>query len=152
MQSFSAVTVTAVATGAPVLLQVNLTPLRHRRRQSNDPFIGPGGTTNDCAAAISYSIINEQLFADGNLVSTNFFGLATGYAPLGLINPTGPIATSFSIINGYLAWSNAPFTNGAATFCITPNGILNAVFNPSKQSATCETVHLSAVPGMGSSP
>lgn len=56
---------------------------------------------------------------------------------------SGSISTTFTLgPRGTLVWNNGAFSNGAATFCSSPNGSIYAVFQQSARPSDCLVVQL----------
>lgn len=128
----------------PFVVSVQILIGRLARRDQGG-FIASGGTTGNCASALSFSLTNGQLFVENQLVSAN---AGVAFSPLAPSFPTGSITGVFAVSNGILSWNNAAFTNGQASFCIGADGVLEAVFIAGQAPAGCVPVQLSVVSGL----
>jgi hypothetical protein len=91
---------------------------------------GQGTSTDSCANAIMYTLINGHLFSNTSSGSTQFGAPAnvdyTTFVPQA--NP-GPITTTFSVdAQNNLIWSNVAFYNNFAQWCIRADNTVIAVF------------------------
>jgi hypothetical protein len=112
-------------------------------RRDEASFIAQVGTTSNCDNAVKYSIVNGQLFLDGKIVSMT---PGQAFAPLGQSNG-GSISRTFSIEDSTLIWRHPSFDGGVAKFCLTPGGILEAVFKANGAPPNCRPIILAAIPG-----
>ena len=121
----------------------------YKKRQTYQSYVGPGGiSTSDCSMAAVYIVYQQQLFIDGQLISTN---PGTPYQPFAVSSGgVGTIITTFAIdMNNFLTWRNLNFTNGEAYFCEQALQI-NALFDGLYYQGyppNCEIVSLVAIPG-----
>ncbi|KAM0342495.1 hypothetical protein ACHAPU_009468 [Fusarium lateritium] len=121
--------------GEAIILQVN--PQR-RLAKRDTTFVGNNNPTS-CDLATAFRIESEQLLQDG--VSVYYEG--EGYQELAAQDapPTDAVTRAFSIMDGYLLWTNAAF--GQAAFCQTPSDGKVYITFTSKPTG-CQTVTLTA--------
>jgi hypothetical protein len=97
------------------------------KRQVASGFVGPNGLLGGAEAGIWYTLQGTILFADGLQVSTN---PGVQSMPFTGSNIIGSITTSFARVGGGISWANESFYEGAASFCVSSNGTVYAVFHP----------------------
>jgi hypothetical protein len=122
----------------------------YKKRQTYQSYVGPGGIpTSDCSMAAVYIVYQQQLFIDGQLISTN---PGTPHQPFAVSSGgVGTITTTFAIdVNNFLTWQNLNFTNGEAYFCeqvLQINALFDGLYYQS-YPPNCEIVSLVAIPGI----
>jgi hypothetical protein len=99
--------------------------------------------------AAVYIVYQQQLFIDGQLISTN---PGTPHQPFAVSSGgVGTITTTFAIdVNNFLTWQNLNFTNGEAYFCeqvLQINALFDGLYYQS-YPPNCEIVSLVAIPGI----
>jgi hypothetical protein len=122
-------------TGEAIILQVN--PQR-RLAKRDTTFVGNNNPTS-CDLATAFRIDSEQFLQDG--VPVYYKG--EGYQELAAQGtpPADAVTRTFSIIEGYLSWTNAAF--GEARFCQTPSDGKVYITFTSKPTG-CQSVTLTA--------
>jgi hypothetical protein len=122
----------------------------YKKRQNNQAYVGPGGVaTLDCSAAAVYIVFQEQLFTNGQLISTNSDITYQLFAPSS--GGVGTITTSFAIDgNNLLTWQNLTFVDGHAYFCQQGdqvNALFYGLYYQGGYPPNCEIVSLVVIPG-----
>ncbi|KAK6216312.1 hypothetical protein LQW54_003703 [Pestalotiopsis sp. IQ-011] len=116
---------------------------RSYRRAEVAGFIGGAGPVNplSCADATTFNLRNGELLSGGQKIATD---PNTPFAPF-RVDQEGTISTVFSIVaNTYLAWTNALFPIGSATFCQGQDGQVYALFASTALPFECTPVVLMA--------
>jgi hypothetical protein len=121
---------------------------RNRRQSGGNYYLGQGQVVNSCSAAVIYSLINGQLFANTTSGATQF-GTDPGpsYANFTPSANPGSITSIFSVdsVNN-LMWNNVAFYNNFARFCVLPDQTIVAVFvSPDQAPVGCIFISLSMV-------
>jgi hypothetical protein len=129
------------------ILQVEISGRAPGRFGQTSSYLFSHGTTPICQFATAFALINNQLYADRHLVSTNG---STPYQPLvasstASVTPGG-ISTGFSLVNGVLQWSDPNFASSTATFCLSPSNTVYVVSDPSSTPSGCIPVTLTQIP------
>lgn len=97
------------------------------------------GTYSICTSGSSFVLIGDVLYDNGEEVTSN---PSSSYGELAPGN--GTVSGGFAIDNaGVLSWSSPSFTNGEASFCLDPDGKIEAVYVQGTQPANCVPVILS---------
>lgn len=120
---------------------------RSYRRAEVAGFIGGAGPVNplSCRDATTFNLRNGELLSGGQKIATD---PNTPFAPF-RVGQEGTISTVFSIVaNTYLAWTNALFPTGSATFCQGQDGQVYALFASTALPFECTPVVLMAYSGM----
>jgi hypothetical protein len=121
---------------------------RNRRQSGGNFYLGQGQAVNSCSAAVIYTLINGQLFANTSSGTTQF-GMSPGasYANFTPSANPGNITSVFSVdsVNN-LMWNNVAFYNNFARFCVMPDQTIVAVFvSPDQGPVGCVFISLSMV-------
>ncbi|KAI9827622.1 MAG: hypothetical protein M1819_006911, partial [Sarea resinae] len=128
--------------------QLAISPIKSRpvrRAQEIPGLLGTDGAMSiSCVGSTVYNITDGMLYdGNGNLYSTN---PGVPYMVFQASSTPGNITTDFSAAaDGSLLWQNAQFSHGAASWCVTSNNTVLAVFNSSAQLPTCTFVNLRVV-------
>jgi hypothetical protein len=133
--------------GESFILTIFFPGQKNQRRQGGNFIGGAGGSTSTCDAAVIYSLVNWQLFANttGNAQQFNCSPTDHYKAFLPSSNPSST-TTIFSVDNqGNLLWTNYDIYNGGALFCITPDGAIHAIFKQNVQPSGCVFINLNLV-------
>lgn len=114
----SATTTTARAPSFPlnryILLVKPRGSLTNRALSNGTLYVGPGGRLSTCGLGDNFALQDNQLKSDDKWLSTSPVVASQVFA----VSPsTGYLSTNFSIVDGYLNWSNSAFQDGLATFC-----------------------------------
>jgi hypothetical protein len=121
---------------------------RNRRQTGGNYYLGQGQAVNNCSAAVTYTLINSQLFANASGGATQF-GMTPGtsYANFTASASPGNITSIFSTDSANkLMWNNPSFYNNFAKFCIMPDQTIVAVFiDPTGEAVSCVFISLSMV-------
>ncbi|KAK8103736.1 uncharacterized protein PG998_010769 [Apiospora kogelbergensis] len=109
------------------------------RRQSLGGFVGGAGPINpaSCSDATPFNLTQGRLTSGGQAVATD-----PGVPFMAIrVTPGGSISTTFTVVNGILAWYNPAFFGGQAGFCQVASGQVFATFGaPGTGPAGCGTV------------
>jgi len=157
-------TATGTGSGQPsytgIVFVVNdIAPLKKlKKRQGNTGYLGSGSAFAgaSCSPGLSFDLINGQLSANGQLVSTS---PGTNWEAFQPSSTTGSITMAFGIQNGNLFWNSSSFGGGSAIFCQLPSGQVDILFAGATDVAdntypdyptTCVPVSLSPVSGKSS--
>ncbi len=121
----------------------------NRRQTVGGGFInGQGTSTDSCANAVVYTLVNGQLFANASSGTTQFGTDAnvnfTTFTPQA--NP-GAITSTFAVdSSNNLIWNNVAFYNNFAQWCVRSDNSIFAVFvAPSLAPSDCIFVELSLI-------
>ncbi|KAL6922705.1 hypothetical protein FSHL1_006668 [Fusarium sambucinum] len=122
--------------GDAIILQVN--PQR-RLAKRDTTFVGNNNPTS-CDLATAFHLDDEKFLQDGVPI---YYEEGVAYKELASQGtpPTDAITRSFSIVGGYLSWTNSAF--GAAGFCQTPSDGKIYITFTSKPTG-CQSVTLTA--------
>ena len=104
---------------------------RNRRQTSGGAYLGQGQAVNTCTAAVIYTLINGQLFANTSSGAAQF-GTTPGtpYANFTSSANLGIITSVFSVdSSNNLMWNNVAFYNNFARFCVMPDNSIVAVLS-----------------------
>jgi hypothetical protein len=131
----------AVAVARPAFLVT--VSIQSTKRQGN-LFVNTNGTQGLCTTGSSFVIVGDQLYENGLLITANssdgFGALAPG--------ANGTVSGGFAIDgNGVISWSSPSFTNGKASFCLGPDGIIDAIYVQGTQPSDCVPATLSQMSG-----
>lgn len=121
----------------------------NKRQTSGGGFLnGQGTSTNTCANAVVYTLINGQLFANASSGTTQFGAdLNVNYTLFTpRVNP-GAINTTFAVDSqNNLIWNNVAFYNNFAQWCVRADNSINAVFvAPYLAPSDCVFVQLNMI-------
>lgn len=127
------------------LLQLDIQQPKHVRRTTHEakPYLFPGGTSKDCHFATFFSLLGDQLRADGQLVTAS---AGAGEKPFTGGAGDGPISHGFSLENDILQWKDKSFSGGKASFCLSESNVVVVVFDEARRPAGCTLVNLVKVP------
>ncbi|KAI9811893.1 MAG: hypothetical protein M1827_005244 [Pycnora praestabilis] len=115
------------ATSAPFLVQVVNPNTAVTKRQSAGSFIGVGGVlSTDCTNGVAFQVSSGSLIANTGTVSTNSGSTSAIFSGEGTL---GDISTTFSLSGTLITWTNMEFVGGIATFVVTTEGVVEAIFN-----------------------
>lgn len=121
----------------------------NRRQTSGGGFInGQGTSTDSCANAVVYTLVNGQLFANASSGTTQFGTDAnTNYTAFTPQTNPGPITTTFAVdSSNNLIWNNVAFYNNFAQWCVRSDNSIIAVFvAPSLAPSDCIFVQLNLI-------
>ncbi|OTA62680.1 hypothetical protein K449DRAFT_433585 [Hypoxylon sp. EC38] len=102
---------------------------------------------SSCTGATPFNLTAGRLSSNGEYLSIDRDVL---YKPFGVSSRPHPIATTFSVVDGFLRWYNDGFYRGRARYCqVASTGLLYVAFHIDKTwPAGCEevdvAVHLAA--------
>ena len=113
------------------------------KKRQYTSYIFPGGTCTTCQIATIFTLVGDQLYADGNLITTSE---GTESQPLIGCSTTSNIDTGFSVVNGILTWQHEKFPAEGAIFCISTSNTILVVFDPSSVPAGCVPINLIYTP------
>ena len=144
--------------GAPFLLQLsdNYYARRHVQRRQASSFVVAEGTVPACHVATPFTLVGDQLFAGGSLVSADpslaasqpLFGAANAAASSSSSSSQTAVSHGFSVDTaGHLQWTSSNFSLGRASFCISNTNTIYAVFVAGGAPGDCTTVDLQCVAG-----
>ncbi|KAM0243947.1 hypothetical protein ACHAP5_006710 [Fusarium lateritium] len=134
-QTTSTTEAASTSTGEAIIFQIN--PQR-RLAKRDDLFVGNNSPAS-CDLATVFHLDSEQLLQDG--VPVSYEGEEYQELPAQGNPQADAITRDFSIINGYLSWTNDAF--GEAKFCHTPSdGTVYITFG--SRPSGCESVTLTA--------
>ncbi|KAI1392379.1 uncharacterized protein F4822DRAFT_390838 [Hypoxylon trugodes] len=126
--------------GTSIILSIIPTPNSANTKSSI--FIGPGNP-NTCTRATPFHLKSGQLSnsADGQFISTK---KDISFQPFSASSRQGPIATTFSVVNGRLHWYDSAFYQGRARYCrVASSGQVYIVFHIDKTwPDRCEEVDI----------
>jgi hypothetical protein len=89
-------------------------------------YVAAGGReTSVCGQGEIFTLQDNTLSTDGLWVSAP---PETSWTRFAVSAPTGEMVTNFTLVDGYLTWSNQAFDGGVANFCAI-NKIVLAVYN-----------------------
>ena len=108
-------------------------------------FLGLDGQQKpSCDEGAVFALQNAQLETGGSFMSTSADVATTTFT---VSSQLGSISTSFSVVAGYLLWSNDAFDNSTASFC-SQNGTILAVFHGAPPSDCSPVALLATLGGM----
>lgn len=117
--------------------------IQSTKRQGN-LFVNTNGTQEICTTGSSFVIVRDQLYENGLLITakpSDGFGALTPGA-------NGTVSGGFAIDgNGIISWSSPSFTNGRASFCLGPDGVIDAIYVQGSQPSDCVPATLSQMSG-----
>lgn len=93
----------------------------------------------ECHFATFFSLVGDQLFADGELITASEGSTSQ---PLLETSAIGAIKHGFSLESGILQWEHPSFSHGKASFCLSTSNKVLAVFNESSKPADCTPTSL----------
>lgn len=121
-----------------IIPQSSLTP---RDVDNEISYVAAGGKeTSICGEGEIFTLQNKALSSDGLWVSAP---ANTSWERFAVSAPAGVLVTNFTIVDGYLTWSNQAFDGGTAQFCAVNETIL-VVYNGTTP-ADCVAVQLLAI-------
>ena len=104
-------------------------------------YVGAGGRqTSICEQGEIFTLQDNALSSDGLWVSA---APNISWAHFAVSAPTGVMVTNFTLMDGYLTWTNQAFNGGVAKFCASNETIL-AIFNGTDPTG-CAPVKLLAI-------
>lgn len=123
------------------LLQLDSPELTRRalKKRHSTSYVYPKGTGTVCQWATVFTLVDNQLYADGQLVTTSN---GVPYQTLVGSSCEGNITDGFYLANGRLEWHNSIFSGGAASFCLSTSNTVVAVFDSTNIPARCIPVDL----------
>lgn len=124
------------------LVQVELEGLK-KGRPEPPSYLFHKGTCKECHFATFFSLVGDQLFADGELVKTSE---GSNYQPLLATPAVRDIEHGFSLEYDILQWEHPSFSGGRASFCLSTSNTVLAIFNNETQPADCAPANLVHVP------
>ncbi|XXH02684.1 hypothetical protein Hte_009067 [Hypoxylon texense] len=116
--------------------------IQHPPPQPGNSFIGDDGFANaaDCSEAAHFTLSKGRLSRNGHFLTADPDFV---YVPFARPLPTDAVAHTFSVVDGYLRWSNDRFFDGHAGFCQVPYGQVYATFhNENTWPFNCEPVDI----------
>lgn len=117
-------------------------PLGSEIEEDNEiAYVAAGGReTSVCGQGEIFTLQDNTLSTDGLWVSAP---PKTSWTRFAVSAPTGEMVTNFTLVDGYLTWSNQAFDGGVANFCAI-NKIVLAVYNGTAPT-DCVPVKLLAI-------
>lgn len=129
------------------ILQIEISGRSPGRFGQSSSYLFSQGTTPICQFATAFALINNQLYADRQVVSTN---AGTPYQPLVASSTAstapGDIDAGFSLADGVLQWSDPNFASNSASFCLSSSNTVYIVSDPASTPSGCIPVTLTQVP------
>lgn len=113
------------------------------RRRTSSPYVSAEGTCPVCQLASVFTLVGDQLYADKKLVAASE---GADHERLLEYSADASIDSGFGIVDNHLQWRHSNFTSEAATFCLSRDNDIHAVFNLAAIPDGCAPVNLTYVP------